>query len=113
MTAEPLKPDRCPFCKSNYTDIFSQKFIVSNLPSGEASINHVECKSCRCHGPIGDTVYAAIAAWNRREPIGNSDELPGWLRDKIMALYTFPDSYVGEAWNDALDAVLSLKKGGD
>lgn len=115
MTAEPLKPDRCPFCKSNYIDIFSQKFLVSNLPSGDASINYVTCKSCRCHGPIEDTVDAAIAAWNRREPIGNSEELPGWLIRKLVFKRSSLSQYDVNDCNfrNALEWVLSLKKDGE
>lgn len=105
MTAEPLKP--CPWCQSTNIEIWR-----TNL--GKAFVN---CNNCLGSGPYASKETEAIAAWNRREPIGNSDELlPEWVKKKISGRIhencTVMDTNNPKVQGDteALEWVLSLKK---
>lgn len=100
MTAEPLKP--CPFC-SGPVEVWRD--------GGEVFI---QCN--KCGGRTGRFLHgvAAIAAWNRREPFGNSDELPSWLVEKIKNEIESQRNYLPTDFNSGckltLEWVLSLKK---
>ena len=119
MTAEPLKPlDNCPFCGGNV---------------GIGRIGHqwdtdpcfIVCDGCNMVFEITEhshSIEEITAAWNRREPLGNSDELPDYIKqgclEEIQRLFEFstdPSNYVNdrircEVRADAIRWVLSLKK---
>lgn len=46
-------------------------------------LGYIRCSACEIRTGSMLTKSEAIAAWNRREPIGNPDELPEWLKEKI------------------------------
>ena len=102
MTAEPLKQivfdldafDACPCCGSK-VDVkmigglykIQHKFAACTTDLAEITIY---CPNCGLQSkpfefsPEG--ISLAITAWNRREPIGNSDELPSIIDMRIEEL---------------------------
>ena len=51
-------------------------------------------------------VFCKRARELQKEP----DTLPQWAIDAIDKLYCYPEGYEAQAWNDALDKVISLRK---
>lgn len=52
-----------------------------------------------------------ISQWNTRaEPIGNSDELPEWVKKELIDAVVCAKDDETKGWNDAIGYVLSLKK---
>lgn len=139
MTAEQI--GTCMFCgKPVYVDITDEEGNYPKAPGYEEDpysglcyvLVHTYSDEYLCPiahhegehlGLIYDTKEDAIAAWNRRtEPIGNPDELPGWMKKEIdyeiyrLKLYSDDEIYYIEdrvRWDVAvskLEWVLSLKK---
>lgn len=99
MTEEPeLKP--CPFCGGVAS-------IHDRMHGGWIAF----CNKCLTTSAINETKEQLIAAWNQRaEP----EYLPGWVIEKLNR---FLDNYSLGAgswkthWDDAVEWVLSLKRG--
>lgn len=99
MTDE-LKP--CPFCGGRPNSWHHRS------PFGISNVCDVYCNRDDHNVVVtGNSLEEAIAAWNaRHEPA----HFPEWEKEAIDKMYCYPDNYEAQAWNDALDAVLKLRK---
>ena len=96
MTAEPLK--NCPFCGGHVHK--------------SAMFDKIICDDCAVIVSFPHYV-TLLPAWNARtEPIGNSEDLPEWLIEKIENEKNYKGSTeYDDGYEAALQWVLSLKNG--
>jgi len=119
MTDE-LKP--CPLCGS--TSVYLQPVDPDDDDlSYDTEGWRVMCYACTCRVGYKKSIDNAITAWNNRvEPIGNPDEIPEWMRNKIESEINslqnwvndtmYPDNqYAGNLAIEKLQDVLLLKRG--
>ena len=108
---EELKP--CAHC-NHAAEWKYDKYADINIDNPDP-FGKIFCLGCGMQTGELSTYSEAIAAWNRRaEPIGNSDELPDWVRKKIWSelapIPTKTQTHFDMGYKTALQWVLSRRK---